>query len=407
MQKIEITVIVPVYNSKKYLEKCLNSLLNQTYTNFQLILVDDGSTDGSEILCDEYARRDRRIKVIHQRNAGPVNARKNGLKEAVGNYIYYVDSDDWVDENLIEAFADVISRHIIDMVLIGCKREYENGKCLEILLPYEEGKYEKNWIRHEMIPQLLGTDNFYEGTQRLTHWIYLINKRLLLKNQNNVDEKIRICDDAAVIYPCLLDADSMYIKKGIFYHYRQREDSIKKIIDSNEYGRLLLVYEVLVNRFIEDEDRDALLKQAKYLLLYCILLYTSKQLKTKEGVFPYEDFPKGSKVVVYGAGVFGNRVVRELKQNEYADVVAWIDENYAVYQNMETQIDAPEKLLHIEYDYIILGSLVVSVRMSILKKLKEFCISEDKIIDIDMNKIETVPLPDEFENILYNAYKKI
>ena len=105
MEKISITVIVPIYNTGLYLEECLNSIVGQSYSDFQIILVDDGSTDGCEKICDKYAQIDSRIKVIHQKNSGLVNARKTGLKEADGDYIYYVDSDDWLDKNIIENFA--------------------------------------------------------------------------------------------------------------------------------------------------------------------------------------------------------------------------------------------------------------------------------------------------------------
>ena len=107
---MKISVVVPVYNTVRYLKKCIDSIVKQSFIDFQIILVDDGSTDGSERICDEYAKADSRIKVIHQTNSGVVRARKTGLKAADGDYIYYVDSDDWIDENIIKSFMDILSK---------------------------------------------------------------------------------------------------------------------------------------------------------------------------------------------------------------------------------------------------------------------------------------------------------
>ena len=98
----KVSIIVPVYNVEKYLERCLDSLINQTLTNIEIVCINDGSTDNSGKILDDYAAKDNRIKVIHQNNAGQAVARNNGLKIANGNYINFVDSDDWVDLDFIE-----------------------------------------------------------------------------------------------------------------------------------------------------------------------------------------------------------------------------------------------------------------------------------------------------------------
>lgn len=100
-----ISVIVPVYNVETYLQQCLNSIVGQTYSRLEIILVDDGSTDSSGLICDEYARRDSRIKVIHKQNAGQSSARNAGLDIALGDFISFVDSDDWIDLNLYQIFT--------------------------------------------------------------------------------------------------------------------------------------------------------------------------------------------------------------------------------------------------------------------------------------------------------------
>ena len=111
------SIIIPVYNVEKYLNKCVDSVLNQTFTDFEVILVDDGSPDNCPAICDSYAEKDKRVRVIHKQNGGLICARKSGLEAARGDYIGFVDSDDWIEENMYELFADMIKKYSPDMVL--------------------------------------------------------------------------------------------------------------------------------------------------------------------------------------------------------------------------------------------------------------------------------------------------
>ena len=112
-----ISIIVPVYNVEKYLERCIESIVNQTYKDIEIILVDDGSPDNCPVICDRYAEKDNRIKVIHKQNGGLINARKSGLEIAQGDYIGFVDSDDWIEPEMYEYFAQMINKYSPDMVL--------------------------------------------------------------------------------------------------------------------------------------------------------------------------------------------------------------------------------------------------------------------------------------------------
>ena len=110
MDNLLISVIVPVYNTEKYLGRCVDSIINQTYTNLEIILVDDGSPDNSPAICDEYAKKDQRIKVIHKENGGLSSARNAGLDIAKGDFISFIDSDDWVEKDLFEVLVSLYGK---------------------------------------------------------------------------------------------------------------------------------------------------------------------------------------------------------------------------------------------------------------------------------------------------------
>ncbi|MEY8494218.1 glycosyltransferase [Lachnospiraceae bacterium 29-91] len=400
MENKYISVIVPIYNTKKYINECLDSIVYQSYSNFQIILIDDGSTDGSGEICDEYAKRDKRIKVVHQRNMGLVNARKKGLYEAEGDYIYYVDSDDWIDKNVIEKFMSLVDTTDLDMISVGIKREYGSGKTQIDLESFESGFYNNEEIREKLIPHLISTDKFFEWGQHLTYWHYLIKKKLLQKNLIKVNDQIRMAEDVACVYPCILDSNNIYINCGVYYHYRQRSDSMKWTQRPDEYVNLQKVYHVLKDKFLVQKEKQELMKKAKYLLLFEILTSVPEKMLFKVNTFPYNDFPYNSKIIVYGAGLFGNMVVNALQHNHYADIIAWVDNNYMKYQKEGVQVLSPEKLKILEYDYIILAVIRADIRENIRSSLYRNNISIKKIIDFDLDKINQTPLPKEFETDL-------
>ena len=125
---MKISIVVPVYNVKQYICDCLDSIKNQIYTDFECIVVDDGSTDGCEKICDEYMHSDKRFRAFHKQNGGLVSARKFGVDKAVGEYVCFVDSDDFVSESYISAFAEIIEIHAPDMIANNYLDTYTDSK---------------------------------------------------------------------------------------------------------------------------------------------------------------------------------------------------------------------------------------------------------------------------------------
>ena len=122
-----ISVIVPVYNIKEYLDRCVRSIMNQTYQNLEILLVDDGSTDGSGELCEKLAKEDTRIRVFHKKNGGSSSARNLGIREAKGEYLGFIDSDDYIEPDMYELLADGIVRYGLEMVQISRDEVDEEG----------------------------------------------------------------------------------------------------------------------------------------------------------------------------------------------------------------------------------------------------------------------------------------
>ena len=151
-----ISVIVPVYNVEKYLKRCVDSILNQTYTDFELLLVDDGSTDGGPQICDDYAARDPRVRVIHKTNGGLISARNEGIHAARGSYVCILDGDDWALENMLQFIHDRLAESPVplDMVLFAADNVYEDH-LEETINETPEGYYDRERLEKEIFPVLL------------------------------------------------------------------------------------------------------------------------------------------------------------------------------------------------------------------------------------------------------------
>lgn len=151
----KFSVIVPIYKVEKYVRKCIESILSQTYEDYELILVDDGSPDNCPSICDEYAEKDRRIIVIHKSNGGLVSARNIGVQTASGDYICYVDGDDWIQNNFLETIYNRgISQDNPDMVVFGALRQYENHQ-VKIPAGAPEGLYIKERLKTDIYPYMI------------------------------------------------------------------------------------------------------------------------------------------------------------------------------------------------------------------------------------------------------------
>ena len=218
------TVIVPIYNVEKYLEKCIDSILAQTFTDYELLLVDDGSTDRCPEICDAYEKKDKRIKVIHKPNGGLVSARNAGIFAAKGDYITYVDGDDWVKPELLQFVHDRIaeSSQQVDMVIFSGERIFsDHNEMIDNRIA--EGWYDRERLKKEVFPYLIM--KWMDG-RPAGHRIegYTWNKpcrRELQQAYYVRDERIRMFTDEPLTYECMLNCHNVYICNEPLYMYNK------------------------------------------------------------------------------------------------------------------------------------------------------------------------------------------
>ena len=208
------SIIVPVYNVEKYLSECIDSVLRQTFTDYELILVDDGSKDESGKICDQYAEKDNRIKVIHKGNGGQSSARNRGVQQSSGEYIVFLDSDDFISEDTFLQDIKETSAET-DVIVYRYKKYFEDGREEEVAVPSVTST-EKN----EFLRQLVIGDAFF-----CSCWSKSVKASLLKENSILFDESLR-CEDMDWYYSVVQVAQTFAFIDKPFVSYRQRENSV-------------------------------------------------------------------------------------------------------------------------------------------------------------------------------------
>ena len=334
---IKISVIVPVYNAETYLDMCIQSIINQTYRSLEIILVNNGSTDKSREICDKYRNSDDRIVVVDEWNKGIVTARATGISIATGDYITFVDADDYVDIDAYEILVNKIEG-APDMILYNLVEEYSDRSLVKEN-HFDDKVYDETMIRACIIPQMLSYGSFFDFGVLPNLVCKLIKCEFLKKTEYEVDKTITVGEDAALTYQLLANASRIQLINYAPYHYCKREDSMmwKPIAP----GSLDMLKNNLLKAFEKADIREVMAKQLDDYITFVSLL------KCPERVFGIANYMQKSKVALYGAGGFGQAISGAFSDN----VVLWVDGNYEYYKRMNSQVNPVDALLQNQDDY--------------------------------------------------------
>lgn len=231
------SVIVPVYNTADYLPHCLDSIISQSFSDFELLLINDGSTDISPDICASYAEKDSRIRLIHKKNGGIVSARNTGVKTACGKYICYVDSDDWIVLDALQRiYAHISENNQPDMVIWNISYEYSDHNYVPVS-HVTPGLYQKQKLDTDIYPYMMYDSRQSFCTPLVSPQAYnKAYKRELLQEHYCRDERLRQREEQGFVFECLYYADSVYFSDDVLYHYnRCNMSSIMSCYDSNYF----------------------------------------------------------------------------------------------------------------------------------------------------------------------------
>lgn len=245
----KLSVIIPVYNTEKYIKECVDSIINQTFKDYEIILVDDASTDGSGRICNEYAAKYDFIKVIHKEHGGPTHTRKAGLKEARGAYVSYIDSDDYIEPQMYDFLMDKLLKYDADIAICNILIKTENSR-IPLYLDFEEGFYNKEKLKRDIYPNMLFSPMKNMPGIHPSLCNKVIRRSILENAITDITDEIYFGEDGICTYPCMLDAKSVYITYDkFFYIYRQTGASISQKYDKRLLRKLPILISVFDTEF--------------------------------------------------------------------------------------------------------------------------------------------------------------
>lgn len=246
----KVSVVLPIYNVEPYLERSINSVVNQTYRNLEIILVDDGSPDNCPQICDEWKSRDSRIKVVHKQNAGLGMARNSGLKEATGKYICFFDSDDYVKADIIEKCINFAEKNKADIVIYGFSNVDSQGNIIKTTIPNtKKCVYEGSEVQEVFLPDLIAP-NIVTGTKSdlwMSAWCSFYSMDLIKRAQwEFVSERKVISEDIYSLLNLYKNVNRVFVLKESLYFYCANATSLTHVYRADRFEKIKIFYDECV-----------------------------------------------------------------------------------------------------------------------------------------------------------------
>lgn len=438
----KISVILPVYNEELYLHQCLDSICGQTLKEIEIICVDDGSTDSSLSILYNYAKQDMRIKVLIQENRYAGAARNYGMQNAKGEYLLFLDSDDYFELDMLEKLYEKAEANQLDIAM--CRYDsYDDSTGKKVILDLSK----KDSFLPKGMDVFSGKDLEDAGIFQVTvgwAWDKLLRREFVQKCGYLFPE-IRSSEDGFFVYMLMAKAERMGIIADQMVHHRVNNlNSLSNTKEHNwENGFTMLkliarelqgqkVYHIFQKSFIsfaiefqvwylmsmhdkkafnncykyikEDMEQEfhflqfqgTFLCEEQVLLWYHQILdmelweFLFMMLSEKEDslskvgqkgwVFPYACIPKGCRLVLYGAGAIGRAYWEQLLYTGYCSKVYWVDKDYERYREKGIDVENPEMLEHLEFDWILISIRDRHIRESVIHRLQSLKIDRERIL---------------------------
>lgn len=380
----QISVIVAIYQVGEFLSKCLDSIISQTYDNLQIILVDDGSTDESIEICNSYAQIDKRIEVYHKKNGGLVSARKFGLKKAKGEYVAFVDGDDFIDGDMYAVMCATMQSTNADFVSSGYKIVKLGQVCgAEKPMAFQ---YE---VTTEADRTSLIEDGFFGYVKNSnifpSIWSKVFKIDFIEKCYSYVPDGQDYGEDLICLFCSLTRCKKLVSLDETFYNYSIREGSITNVEREMAFFKELKLYQVLfdVNKQLLNPVDDSSMYMWIREKTKDLMTQTSDAVPQNERVqyyFRNSDLFKGKSVVIYGAGVVGKDYYAQLIQQGDCNVVGVFDQGWKSKKINEFEVFDPNLVKNLEYDFVIIAMRDKNLASSVRQELEKMGVSPMKII---------------------------
>ena len=382
-----LSVIIPVYNIAPYLRRCLNSVISQSYKNFEIICVDDGSTDEGPKILREYDKKDSRIRIISKKNGGLVSARKTGGEHIAGDYVINIDSDDYIDTNYLEAFVEVVKNGKYNQVWsISMIREYGNDEFLtrSALTDFKQtdnDELSSKAIQGELYRKAIGWYG-YQDDVIFSMCSKCIESGLFQRIYSTIPESCSYHEDVSFSIRCLAEDRSIYFIDNPGYHYVQRETSISHVREPEEVHQIMRLHEDTLSylKHLPNFQYTKNIADGAYISAMVLKNFEGIQTEDKDYLVPFDGVTYGSKIIIFGMGNVGNVIATYIANSQNFTLVGCTDNRYV--EGDRFGYVAPDKIDYSLCDYV----LIATVKCAIIKQIEEQLIK----YGVPTNKIKRI-----------------
>lgn len=372
----KVTVCVPAYNVEDYIEECINSILHQTFTDIEVIAVDDGSTDNTGRILDQI--HDSRLRVFHKDNGGLVSARKFGISKATGDYIAFVDSDDYVSEHTFETLYQGVLDSGAEVIYNQAYFSDYNSNITVVSKHLENGLYSIEKGNMDYIWRHIWGD--YQSRIAQSACLSLYKREAAEAAYMPLPDELVLTEDQVFIAVLAVSISSIYIIREPLYYYRYRNNSISHAAQPNVLSMIQQKYEFVSSYFEKHAYSKILMKQLKYHVIQALMeLKFLSDTPITFYLFPYEKVPANSRIILYGAAEVGESYHNQLQENHYCEMVSWADIRFAELESKN--VVSPDTIPDTQYDYIVIAVLSMNQASSIADDLmKKYSVKKEQII---------------------------
>ena len=372
-----VSVIVTIYNKEKYVSAALDSIINQSLKEIEIICVDDGSTDKSGMILDDYAQRDSRIIAIHTENKGQVSATKTGIFSANAEFIGFVDADDWIEPDMFKRLYCKMKAGNLDFISTGLIVHEKYTKFDSV----EEKIYDTEAERRQLFSTLIwdyNTNNYGIVPNTYTK---LYKNDILKKSCKDVDNRVHLHEDDCFVYSYILQCKSIEVLHEAYYHYRYVGDSDSNSVDEFFFARQNYFYLFLKKEFEKTPYYDILLPQLDFYfvksLMYGINYMTGLGLDAQVNV----DFIYAGKrkIIVYGAGRHGVKIIDRVLRSKNHELIGVVDKNLVTKEVRGYTIQSLDSIKNEEFDLIIIAIVDKLISKEVYNLMVQLGIPEEKI----------------------------
>jgi len=417
-QDVWVSIVIPAFNAENYIEECIESVLAQSFPNLEILVIDDGSTDGTADICKKFVQEDERIKYFYKFNGGSTSARKLGIQNATGKYIMFIDADDYIKPDMLSYMVDMAERNNADIVTDTFitdvnEEDYPQGGRID------EGVYQGQDLKEKIFPNMFYRNIIEHWGIWPTLWGKIFRKNIIETSILRLDEKIFYGEDVACLFPACLRAECICVIKKYFYHYRVVKNSVSKTASKKLLDNMFYLHEYLYDCFSASDYSEILLKQLGYYMLSVMnhagqklfhlpypleeaqhlrqsIMRRDEQIKILKSInneqetsikilkdrmistlwlLPFEKLADRPNIILYGAGKVGQLYYKQISQSEELNLIAWADK---AASSKCGQV-FPEQIKEYDYDVVVIAVANDETAMQIQEELLELGEKKDKI----------------------------